>query len=116
MTTTENKSTSRTRARNGSSTAKKDDIGAEIAALREEVNAVTERLSKIAGVGVKQAKERGDESALLVQETSAQLIDDLTRQLRDIERKAGTAVRQNPIQTLGIAAGVGFLAAILLRR
>lgn len=116
MTTTATKSTTRSKARNGTSDTKKDDLGVEIAALREEVNAVTERLSKIAGAGVREAKHRGDESALVLQETSTQLIDDLTRQLSDIERKAGNAVRQNPVQTLGIAVGVGFLAALLMRR
>lgn len=117
MTATATKSNARTRTRNGTSTAgKKDDLGAEISALRDEVTAVTERLSKIAGAGVRQAKNRGDEQAVMLQETSTQLIDDLTRQLSDIERKAGAAVRQNPIQTLGIAAGVGFLAALLMRR
>lgn len=116
MTATATKSTTRAKTRNGTSAARKDDLGVEIAALREEVNAVTERLSKIAGAGVREAKNRGDESAVMLQETSTQLIDDLTRQMHDIERKAGKAVRQNPIQTLGIAAGVGFLAALLMRR
>lgn len=116
MTATATKSTSRSKTRNGSSTAKTDNLGDEIAALREEVAAVTDRLSKVAGAGVREAKQRGDESAIALQETSNQLIDDLTRQLNDIEVKAGTAVRKNPVQALGIAAGIGFLAAILMRR
>ncbi|MBO6554257.1 MAG: DUF883 family protein [Roseitalea sp.] len=116
MTATATKSTGRSKARSSASTTKSENLGAEIAALREEVAAVTDRLSKVAGAGVREAKQRGDESAMALQKTSDQLIDDLTRQLNEIEVKAGTAVRQHPIQALGIAAGIGFLAAILMRR
>lgn len=113
MTATATKTNTRSKARN---TESKEDLNAEISALREEVSAVTDRLSKIAGAGVREAKHRRDASAVALQDTSNQLIDDLTRQLNDLERKAGIAVREKPIQTLGIAAGVGFLAALLMRR
>lgn len=109
-------STNRTKGRNGASAAKKDDIGAEIEALRDEVKAVTERLGRIAGVGIDEARSKGDASAIALQETSNQLINDLTTQLNEIERKTGTAVRNNPLQALGIAAGIGFLAALVMRR
>lgn len=116
MSAASEKTTTGTKTRNSSSRTKNDDLAAEIEALRADVGAVTERLSKIATVGAKTARTHGDDAALTVRQKSDALIDDLTTQLDDIERRAGKAVRSNPLQTLALAAGAGFLAAILLRR
>jgi len=116
MSAASDKTTTSAKTRNGSSRSKNDDLAAEIEALRADVSAVTERLSKIASVGGKTARAHRDDAAVTVREKSDALIDDLTSQLDQIERKAGTAVRRNPLQTLAMAAGAGFLAAMLLRR
>lgn len=49
-------------------------------------------------------------------EKTDELIADLYAQLGEIEKKASHQVKTNPLQALGVAAAVGFLAAFVLRR
>jgi ElaB/YqjD/DUF883 family membrane-anchored ribosome-binding protein len=44
------------------------------------------------------------------------LISNLTDKVREQARRADGAIRSNPYQTIGIAAGIGLLAGFLLSR
>lgn len=51
-----------------------------------------------------------------VRDVSAETIEQLRRQVAAIESDVSAHVRQKPVQSLAIAAGVGFLLALLMRR
>ncbi|MCB1419166.1 MAG: DUF883 family protein [Notoacmeibacter sp.] len=57
-------------------------------------------------------KAKADELAVSAQETYDQLKVELAR----LERQLEGQVRSKPLQSLGIALGVGFLAALIMRR
>ncbi|WP_306117526.1 MULTISPECIES: hypothetical protein [unclassified Roseitalea] len=112
--TSDNQSGSK--SRNGPGKAGNDELSAEIAALRRDIDAVTERLGKVAGAGARTARSRRDETSKMFRAKSDEFIDDLNHQLERIERQTSATVRRHPIQTMAIAAGAGFLAALLMRR
>lgn len=116
MATTAQKTTTKSRSRNGSTANKNDELAAEIEALRADITTVAEQLQKVAGAGARTARRHSNAASLTARETTDNLIADLTGQLDQIERKAGVAVKKNPLQSLAIAAGAGFLAALLMRR
>lgn len=47
---------------------------------------------------------------------SQDALNDLTAELKGYERALTAEVRRHPLQSLGIAAGIGFLVAALVRR
>jgi ElaB/YqjD/DUF883 family membrane-anchored ribosome-binding protein len=93
-----------------------DDLAAEIEQLKADIAALTEQLKltrehsygaarKVASEGMEQLRAQG-EAAL---ESLREKTDDLEQQLTD-------RVREKPITSLAIAAGVGFLLALMSRR
>lgn len=93
-----------------------EDLESQIAALKADVAALTGTLK---GMGVQQGealkasamdsasalRKRGEETAAEVQKTA-----------QEYYATAETRVRDNPAAAVGIAAGVGFLAGLILNR
>lgn len=88
----------------------------EIKQLQKDVAKLTEQLTKTgrhsyetarkaAAVGVDQLKSQGESA-----------YDDLRSGAENIEAQLTDAVREKPVTSLAIAAGVGFLFALLSRR
>lgn len=88
------------------------DLANEIEGLREDLSALTERFSRLTDAGIRTAGEKGAEAKLRGQAA----YDDLYARASDLEHQAADQIRRHPLQALGIAAGVGFLAALLTRR
>lgn len=88
------------------------ELRREVDALRSDLSALTKRFSKIGDAGVRTAKDYGRETY----ESGEAMYEDMTRRVTDLEREAIRSVREHPMQALGIAAGLGFLAALLTRR
>lgn len=93
-----------------------EDLEAEIERLREDVAKLAKQLAatgehsysaarRAATLGVDELKARG-EAAVNTVRTNAD----------DIERQVTEAVREKPITSLAIAAGIGFFLALLSRR
>jgi ElaB/YqjD/DUF883 family membrane-anchored ribosome-binding protein len=82
-----------------------DTVKDDIASLRKDVNQLVSDLSKIAqqetDKGVKRTRKAASNAADEIEETT----DDVRGYIRD-----------NPLSACGAAVGVGFLAALLMRK
>lgn len=92
------------------------ELRREIEALRQDMSALTKRFGKIGDAGVKTAKDYGRDTRDAAYETGEALYEDAVARISDLERQTVRSIRENPLQAVGIAAGIGFLAALLTRR
>ena len=103
--------------KNGKFTApSEEDLAREIEGLRNDLAALTNRFSKIGDAGARTASEysRGTKAAAV--ETGEALYADFSSRASELEKQAAQSIRRHPLQALGLAAGIGFLAALLTRR
>lgn len=84
-------------------------LKAEIAGLKSHISSSGERsfeaIKGIASEGIQQAKTQGEVA-----------MQNLRDNADDIEAQVAAAVREKPITALAMAAGVGFLFALIARR
>ena len=92
------------------------DVEARLSQLRADFAALTETVSAYGKAEAGALKKRGeaysDELVAQSKDALATFADELSR----LERDVASQVREKPVQAIGIAAAVGFLAAMILRR
>lgn len=71
-----------------------EDLAAQIEAIRAEMQNMTDTISRIAGKGIDRAHDKALETKASAEE----------------------AIKENPLQAIAIAAGLGLLIGILTRR
>lgn len=96
--------------------AQTNDLNSEIEALKADVARLTDRLGKVAEVGVDTANRRKNSALRSAKANGEAVYSDLLTQIEDLEGRTRKGVRDNPLQSLGIALGIGFFAALLMRR
>lgn len=101
---------------NGASPAITDNITEQMDALKKDIATLTDRLSKLGETGMQTALATGERARIEGQEKAQDALDTAYLQILELEQKASKTVREKPVQTLGIAVGLGFLAALLMRR
>lgn len=93
---------------------KVEDLQAQVSLLREEIG----RLTSLAGdVGKAEARRAADAALAKGQEIKAEgkaQIDDLRRQAEGYGHDAARYVREQPMNSLGLALGAGFLLGFIL--
>ncbi len=109
-----------------SNTSKRAKAAADKATreLEARLDALREEMDEIMGTLGKKADRKIDALAdVFSGDTADQIMQELREVLVEIKEKAGAAekkvvetARENPLQTLLIAFGVGFLASLFLRR
>ena len=77
---------------------------------------IGELASTLSSIGTRRVRTGADRHVSELTRAGEEAIEDLRRQLRSIERDLSDKVQERPLQTLGIAAGVGFLLALVMRR
>ncbi len=99
------------------------DLEAELAQLREDVARLTDQLSKtgeqLGRTGehtLSAAKRAASHGAEQLRVKGEEAMDALKSNAGDVERQIADAVREKPITSLAIAAGIGFFFALLSRR
>ena len=100
------------------------DLEARLAALRSEVDQIMAQLAEQAVEEVEQvAEETVKSAATTAEDISEEILKDARRALKQIHKQAatlektlGVQTRANPLQTLLIAFGAGFIASLLIRR
>ncbi len=88
------------------------DLEAEIARLREDISQLTKHLASTG----KTARQAAKGSAEQLRAQGEVAMEGIRTNAEDAERQLIEAVREKPLKALALAAGVGFLAAVLTRR
>jgi ElaB/YqjD/DUF883 family membrane-anchored ribosome-binding protein len=114
------KGTSDTRKSNGHIDASVHELEDRIDELRSEIASLAKSLASLGASKVEhQLQDYRDVIEKLAGEAvhaSAKALDSARAEANALEEAFETRVKSNPLQAIGIAAGIGFLAAILLRR
>jgi ElaB/YqjD/DUF883 family membrane-anchored ribosome-binding protein len=82
----------------------------------EDAETLLRQTSNLAGDGVEGARERAADSLRSARERLGALEEELLGKARDAARQADRYVRDNPWQSVGIAAGVGLILGVLISR
>ena len=92
------------------------DLEAEIKLLRADIEKLTEQLQRTGEHGIGAARRAASQGAEQLRAKGEETVESLRQNARDIEAQITENVREKPISSLAIAAGVGFLFALIARR
>lgn len=92
------------------------DLEADIKQLREDIDKLAKLLAKTGEHGVGTARRAANEGVEQLRAQGEVAMDSLRSNARDLEEQVIANVREKPVTSLAIAAGVGFLFALLSRR
>lgn len=92
------------------------DLEAEIARLREDISRLAEQIGRTGEHTLATARRAASEGAEHLRIKGEEAVDALKSNANDLERQVSDAVREKPITSLAIAAGIGFFFALLSRR
>lgn len=93
-----------------------DDFEAQIATLKEELAKVKAQLASSGARSADAARKAAASGADHLRAQGEAALDDIRSNARDVEQQLVARVHEKPITSLAIAAGVGFLFALLTRR
>ncbi|PSJ63421.1 DUF883 family protein [Kumtagia ephedrae] len=96
--------------------AARPDLEADIRQLRQDIAKLAEQLTKTGQHSYGTARRAAAEGAEQLRAQGEAAIQNLKSNARDLEDQLTTTVREKPITSLAIAAGVGYLLALLSRR
>jgi ElaB/YqjD/DUF883 family membrane-anchored ribosome-binding protein len=92
------------------------DLQAQITALKDDIANIAATLARIGKSSAEDAKRSAAESYESARVRGEETFDDLRLQARELEEQLTETVRENPLTTIAVAAGVGFLLALIARR
>lgn len=104
------------RGKGNSDDATVQDVQAELERLRNDISALTQTLASFGNGKLKEAGDRASQLGADVAEASAQYVDTARNSLAVAEQDLEAHIRSRPLQSVAIAAGIGFVAALLTRR
>lgn len=93
-----------------------EDLKADIERLKKDIAALTKQLHATGEHSVSAAKRAASESVEHLKQQGEATLADLKMGARDLEAQLTETVREKPVTALAIAAGVGYLLALLSRR
>ena len=99
---------------NGSKTV--PELESDIEKLREDIALLTKHLKETGDHTMKGAKRAASEQAEQLRAQGEAAIDTAREKAGDMEDELVARVREKPITSLALAAGVGFLFAVIMRR
>jgi ElaB/YqjD/DUF883 family membrane-anchored ribosome-binding protein len=92
------------------------EIEADIERIRGDIASLAGSLKKYGAGKSDEYKSRATAAGQDLTKMSQDALNELMGELKGYERAFSSEVRRHPLQALGIAAGVGFLVAALVRR
>lgn len=98
---------------NGKDSAK--DLDAEIAALREDIAAITSTLGNIAKSRTSEARSEVERAGRKAVAKGEEALETAQQNFEHAEDEFKTMIRDKPIQSVLVAAGVGYLLSKVLR-
>lgn len=97
-------------------TDKSEELEIQISRLKDEIAGIAATLKDIGAEKVYGAKQTAANSYDDAVRRGEAAIDDVRQQVQDLEEQISSAVREKPLTSLAIAAGVGYLLAMIARR
>lgn len=92
------------------------DLEADIRQLKADIDKLTKQLAKTGEHGYGTARRAATEGVEQLRAQGEAAFDSLRSNAKDIEAQMMASVREKPVMSLAIAAGVGFLFALIARR
>ena len=92
------------------------DLEVDIRQLKADIDKLTKQLAKTGEHGYGTARRAATEGVEQLRAQGEAAFDSLRGNAKDIEAQMMASVREKPVTSLAIAAGVGFLFALLARR
>ncbi|MBZ9818799.1 YqjD family protein [Mesorhizobium sp. CA4] len=92
------------------------DLEADIEQLKVDIQKLTEQLAKTGQHGYGAARHAAAEGVEQLRAQGEAAFESMRSSAEDIEAQLVAKVREKPVTSLAIAAGVGFLFALLSRR
>ncbi|WP_346898773.1 DUF883 domain-containing protein [uncultured Roseibium sp.] len=86
-------------------------IEQNIERLRGDIAALAQSITRYGAGKTDEVKMRASKTGRDLAKTSQETLDSLSEELSGLEEAISTRVRDKPLQSLGIAAGIGFLIA-----
>lgn len=93
-----------------------DEFETQLKTLREDISRLTEHLTGAGQSTYRTARRAASDTAEQLRSQGMDALDGLRANARDLEDQVIETVREKPITALAVAAGVGFLFALLARR
>jgi ElaB/YqjD/DUF883 family membrane-anchored ribosome-binding protein len=103
-------------AKPGNDTTSNAALEADIRQLKADLRKLTEQLAATRDHGYGAAKRAAAEGVEQLRAQGEAAMDSLRGSANDIEAQLVASVREKPITSLAMAAGAGFLFALLTRR
>jgi ElaB/YqjD/DUF883 family membrane-anchored ribosome-binding protein len=92
------------------------DVEAQISQLREDIAALARSVAALGNEKAGEVRGKARRAATDAADASLQMVEDAKQQALSWERDLEQQIRTKPLQSVGIAAGVGFLFALMTRR
>lgn len=106
--------TARTTTKNGNGQDPAKDLDAEIAALREDVAAITATLGDIVKYRTNEAKSEARKIRRRVERQGEEAVDSVHDGFEAAEGELKSMIREKPIASVLIAAGIGYVVSKIL--
>lgn len=102
--------------RSAGASASTKDIEVQLNQLREDIAALAKTVAAVGNEKASEVKGKARRAAADATDASYQMVEAAKDQAISLERDLERQIRANPIQSVAIAAGVGFIFALLSRR
>ena len=100
----------------GNGTKTTPDLEADIKQLKADIEALAKQLAMTSEHGYGTARRAATQGAEQLRSQGEAAVEALRANASDIEERLMASVREKPVTSLAIAAGLGFLVALLARR
>ncbi len=104
------------RAGAGPNAASSKDIDAQLQQLREDIASLARSVAAVGSGKANEVRGKARRAASDAADASLQMVESAREQALTWERDLERQIRTKPIQAVAIAAGVGFLFALMTRR
>lgn len=101
---------------NASSEVTTDKLVQDLKTVMEDAEALLKATSAQTGERIQEVRARAEESLRQAKERLTQVEEDALKHAREVADATEEYVRENPWQSVGIAAGVGLLLGLLISR
>ncbi|EJF91725.1 DUF883 family protein [Bartonella tamiae] len=92
------------------------DLQAQVEQLRKEISQITSTLGEVGSEKLHQVKDKAGRLYASAKANGEEAVSQAKEKIHDLEGQVSECVRNKPVTSLAVAAGVGFLIALLVRR